>query len=66
MVASFTPSLTVMVFVVVVSDVELFSVLLPEESVVVSVGVGTSVPFSEFSELSVDGGTTSGALPSMT
>ena len=66
MVASFTSSLTVMVFVVVVSDVELFSVLSAEESVdcvSLSVGVGTSVPLSE---LSVVGGTTSGALPSLT
>lgn len=52
-----------MVFPGAVSDVELFSVLLPEESVVVSVGVVSSVPLSE---LSVDGGTTSGALPSLT
>ena len=69
MVAPVTSSLTVMVFVVVVSDVELFSVLLPEASVdcvSLSVGMGTSVPLLEFSELSVVGGTSSfGALPSM-
>ena len=61
-----TSSITVMVFSVVVSDVELFSVLLPEASVdcvSLSVGVGTTVPLSE---LSVVGGTTSGALPSLT
>lgn len=53
MVAPVTSSLTVMVFVVVVSDVELFSVLLPEGSVVLSVDVVSAVPLSE---LSVDGG----------
>ena len=61
MVASFTSSLTVMVFPVVVSDVELFSVLLPEASVdcvSLSVGVGTSVPLLELSVV--------GAWPSWT
>ena len=67
MVASFTSSLIVMVFPVVVSAVELFSVLLPEASVdcvSLSVGVVSSVPLLE---LSVDGGTSPvGALPSLT
>ena len=61
MVAPVTSSLTVMVFVVVVSDVELFSVLLPEASVdcvSLSVGMGTSVPLSELSVV--------GAWPSWT
>lgn len=55
-----------MVFPVVVSDVELFSVLLPEASVdcvALSAGVVSSVPLLE---LSVDGESTSGALPSLT
>ena len=63
----FTSSITVMVFPVVVSDVELFSVLLPEalvDCVSLSVGVVSSVPLLE---LSVDGGTSPvGALPSLT
>ena len=61
MVAPVTSSLTVMVFVVAVSDVELFSVLLPEASVdcvSLSVGMGTSVPLSELSVV--------GAWPSWT
>ena len=69
MVAPVTSSLTVMVFVVVVSDVELFSALSAEESVdcvALSAGVVSSVPLLEFSELSVVGGTSPvGALPSL-
>ena len=64
MVAPVTSSLTVMVFGVVVSAVGLFSALLPEESVTVSVEVVSSVPLLE---VSVVGGTSSvGALPSLT
>ena len=58
-----TSSITVMVFPVVVSVVGLFSVSLAEESVVLSVDVVSSVPLLE---VSVDGGTSSGALPSLT
>ena len=64
MVASFTSSLTVMVFPGAVSVVVLFSALLPEASVdcvALSVGVGTSVPLSELSVTS-----SVGALPSLT
>ena len=67
MVASFTSSLTVMVFPGAVSVVVLFSALLPEASVdcvALSVGVGTSVLLLELSV--VDGTSSVGALPSLT